>query len=306
MVKQKLGLRPLTSNHKLQTSNHKPRTPYHGSVLTEAWVEYLTGPLGIAFAFAAGVISFLSPCVLPLVPAYVAHLTGVASDPEAVAGRRETMSHALAFVSGFGVVFTVIGASVGLFGSLIADQMPTLEKVAGIFLIVLGLNLMGVIKIPWLYRTFTIGSGTSGGGGGGGTLVYAGAGAGGGTTTLTVQSTPLSYARSFGFGSSFAIAWTPCIGPVLGAILTLAAASSTVYTGAYLLLAYSAGLAVPFLIAGFAVGSVTAGLKRFGRFLPMLELTAGAIVVLIGVLVFLNEFTSLNQYFNLIPELNAV
>jgi len=274
-------------------------------VITEGWVEYLTGPFGIAFAFAAGVISFLSPCVLPLVPAYVAHLTGVASDPEAVSSRRETMSHALAFVSGFGVVFTVIGASVGLAGGLIADQMPTLEKIAGVFLIVLGLNLMGVIKIPWLYRTFTIGSGTSGGRGG--TLAYAGAGAGGGTTTLvTVQSTALSYARSFGFGSSFAIAWTPCIGPVLGAILALAAASSTVYQGAYLLLAYSAGLAVPFLIAGFAIGSVTAGLKRFGPYLPVLELVAGAIVVLIGVLVFLNEFTSLNQYFNLIPELNSV
>jgi cytochrome c-type biogenesis protein len=274
-------------------------------VLTEGWVEYLTGPFGIAFAFAAGVISFLSPCVLPLVPAYIAHLTGVASDPEAASGRRETMSHALAFVSGFGVVFTVIGASVGLAGGLIADQMPTLEKIAGVFLIVLGLNLMGVIKIPWLYRTFTIGSGTSGGRGG--SLAYAGAGAGGGTTTLvTVHSTALSYARSFGFGSSFAIAWTPCIGPVLGAILALAAASSTVHQGAYLLLAYSAGLAVPFLIAGFAIGSVTAGLKRFGRYLPILELTAGAIVVLIGVLVFLNEFTSLNQYFNLIPELNSV
>src|SRR5688572_33031495 len=120
------------------------------------------------------------------------------------------MSHALAFVSGFGVVFTVIGASVGLAGGLIADEMPTLEKIAGVFLIVLGLNLMGVIKIPWLYRTFTIGSGTSAGRGGG-TLAYAAAGAGGGTTTLvTVQSTALSYARSFGFGSSFAIAWTPC------------------------------------------------------------------------------------------------
>jgi cytochrome c-type biogenesis protein len=272
-------------------------------MLTEGWADYLTGPFGIAFAFAAGVISFLSPCVLPLVPAYVAHLTGVASDPDAVAGRRETMSHALAFVLGFGVVFTVIGASVGLVGNLIADQMPTLEKIAGVFLIVLGLNLMGVIKVPWLYRTYTIGSGTSGGGG---TLAYAAAGAGGGTAIFTMQSTALSYARSFGFGSSFAIAWTPCIGPVLGAILTLAAASSTVYQGAYLLLAYSAGLAVPFLIAGFAIGSVTAALKRFGPFLPVLELIAGAIVVLIGVLVFLNEFTSLNQYFDLIPELNAV
>jgi cytochrome c-type biogenesis protein len=277
-------------------------------VLTEGWVDYLTGPFGIAFAFAAGVISFLSPCVLPLVPAYLAHLTGVTTDPEATASRRETMSHATAFVSGFGIVFTVIGASAGLVGGLIVDQMPTLEKIAGVFLIVLGLNLMGVIRIPWLYRTFAVGSGTSGGGA---TLAYAGAGAGGGTATVataavTARSTLLSYSRSFGFGASFAIAWTPCIGPVLGAIILLASQSGTVHQGAYLLLAYSAGLAVPFLIAGFAIGSVTAGLRRYGRFLPVLEVTAGAVVVLVGILIFLNEFTSLNQYFNLIPELNTV
>jgi cytochrome c-type biogenesis protein len=275
-------------------------------MLTEGWVDYLTGPFGIVFAFMAGVLSFLSPCVLPLVPAYIAHLTGVTSAADAPAGRRETMSHALAFVLGFGVVFTVIGASVGLAGGLIADRMPALEKIAGVFLIVLGLNLMGVIKIPWLYRTYALGVDSSVGGG---TLALAGAGAGGGTTTApvyAVRSTTLSYARSFGFGSSFAIAWTPCIGPVLGAILALAGASSTVHEGAYLLLAYSAGLAVPFLVAGFAVGSVTGGLRRYGRFLPFLEVGAGAIVTLVGMLIFLNEFTSLNQYFNFIPELNGV
>jgi cytochrome c-type biogenesis protein len=273
-------------------------------VFTEGWVSYLTGPFGIAFAFAAGFVSFLSPCVLPLVPAYIAHLTGVTSDADAASGRRETLTHALAFVGGFGVVFTVLGASVGLVGSLVSDEIPTLEKVAGVFLIVLGLNLMGVIKIPWLYRTYQLGSGTSGGG----SMAFAGAGAGGGTATMTVatQSTALSYARSFGFGSSFAVAWTPCIGPVLGAILTLAAASSTVYQGAYLLLAYSAGLAVPFLAAGFAVGAISAGLRRYGRLLPVLEVVAGAVVVLVGVLIFLNEFTSLNQYFDLIPQLNSV
>jgi cytochrome c-type biogenesis protein len=279
-------------------------------VLTEGWVEFLTGPFGIVFAFMAGVISFLSPCVLPLVPAYIAHLTGVTSAPEAAAGRRETMSHAAAFVCGFGVIFTVLGASVGLAGGLIADHMSTLEKVAGVFLIVLGLNLMGVIKIPWLYRTYTIGSGTSPRQDEA-SLSFAGAGPAGSVATasgaaVAVRSTALSYGRSFGFGSSFAIAWTPCIGPVLGSILTLAAASSTVATGTYLLLAYSAGLALPFLITGFAIGSVTQAIKRFSRFLPALEVTTGALVLLIGVLVFLNEFTTLNQYFNLFPELEAV
>jgi cytochrome c biogenesis protein CcdA len=168
---------------------------------------------------------------------------------------------------------------------------------------------MGVLKIPWLYRTYQLG--TSSGGGSGGTLALAGAGASGRTATMTrattVQGvTGLSYARSFGFGSAFAVAWTPCIGPVLGAILTLAAASSTVYQGAYLLLAYSAGLAVPFLVAGFALTTVTATLRRFHRFLPALEMAMGTAVVLVGVLVFLDQFTSLNQYFNFFEELNAV
>jgi cytochrome c-type biogenesis protein len=272
-------------------------------VLTEGWVDYLTGPTGFLFAFAAGVISFLSPCVLPLVPAYIAHLTGVSAAPEAAPGRRETMSHALAFVTGFGVIFTVIGASVGLAGSLITDVMPTFEKIAGVFLIVLGLNLMGVIRIPWLYRTYQIGGSEPPQP----ALVLAGGGAGsGGVTALAIQSTALSYSRSFGFGSAFAVAWTPCIGPVLGTILTLAAASATVDQGAYLLLAYSVGLAVPFLITGFALSTVTSGLRRFHRFMPALEVTTGAFVFLIGVLVFLNQLTSLNQYFDFIPELYGV
>jgi cytochrome c-type biogenesis protein len=274
-------------------------------VITEGWAEHLTGPFGIVFALAAGVISFLSPCVLPLVPAYIAHLTGVSSDPDATASRRETLSHATAFVLGFGVVFTVLGASVGIIGSVLWDEVPLLRQIAGVFLIVLGLNLMGVIRIPWLYRTYQLGAATASQP----RLVYAGATAGGGggaPGAVATQSTALSYARSFGFGGAFAVAWTPCIGPVLGSILALAASSSTVHQGAYLLLAYSAGLALPFLVTAFALSTVTAGLKRIGRFLPALEIATGAIVVAVGILIFLNEFTSLNQYFDFISELNAV
>jgi cytochrome c-type biogenesis protein len=273
-------------------------------VLTEGWVEYLTGPFGIAFAFAAGVISFLSPCVLPLVPAYIAHLTGVASDPTATAGRRETVTHALAFVAGFGAIFTFLGISVALVGGAVRDELPTLSKIAGVFLVILGLNLMGVIRLPWLYRTYTLGGGASASQP---ALAMAGAAGGGSVgTAVAVQSTALSYARSAGFGASFAVAWTPCIGPVLTAVLALASTTSTAWQGGYLLLAYSAGLGVPFLVTGFALGTVTKTLRRFHRFLPALEVTTGALIVVVGILVFLNEFTSLNQYFNLIPELNAV
>ena len=134
--------------------------------MTEGWVEYLTGPWGLPFAFAAGILSFLSPCVLPLVPAYLAHLTGTAATSDAPGDRRQTVTHAAIFVLGFTLVFSFIGASVGLLGALISDdssyavrdQLPLLGRVAGVFLIVMGLNLVGVIKIPWLYRTYSLDS----------------------------------------------------------------------------------------------------------------------------------------------------
>ncbi len=138
--------------------------------MTEGWVDYLTGPYGFAFAFAAGILSFLSPCVLPLVPAYLAHLTGTTATLDAGRSeRRETVTHAATFVLGFTLVFTFIGASVGLLGAVVSadssyavrDQIPLLAKIGGVFLIVMGLNLIGVIKIPFLYRTYTLETATA-------------------------------------------------------------------------------------------------------------------------------------------------
>ncbi len=261
--------------------------------MTEAWVDYLTGPWGIAFAFAAGILSFLSPCVLPIVPAYIAQLTGAAvGNPGATNGRREAVSHALAFVLGFTMVFTSIGASAGLVGSVVSDNLDKLGKVAGVFLIVMGLNLMGVIKLPWLYRTYRLDSRGSAPGYGPGTASVAEFEARG------VRSAVVNYSRSAGLGAAFSIGWTPCIGPVLGAILALAAKSSTVGQGAYLLLAYSLGLGVPFVATGLALGTVTAALRRLGRWMPVVEFTAGVIVVFVGALIFLGEFANVNQYFD--------
>src|ERR1700687_950857 len=138
--------------------------------MTEGWVGYLTGPYGFAFAFPAGILSFLSPCVLPLVPAYLAHLTGTTAtlDP-ARSDRRETVTHAASFVLGFTLVFTCIGASVGLLGAIVSDDssyavrdhISLLAKIGGVFLIIMGMNLIGVIKIPFLYRTYTLESATA-------------------------------------------------------------------------------------------------------------------------------------------------
>ncbi len=291
--------------------------------MTEAWVEYLTGPYGFVFAFAAGVLSFLSPCVLPLVPAYLAHLTGTAStlNPRSRADeRRETVTHAAAFVLGFTVVFTIVGASVGLLGAIVSadssyairDHLPLLGKIGGVFLIIMGLNLIGVIKIPFLYRTYSFETATSS------VPVAVGAGARGGSTTsgsanrgnvalgddARGRAFGLNYAKSFGVGAAFAVGWTPCIGPVLGSILTLSASSASVAKGTYLLLVYSLGLGVPFILTGMAVVPATAFLRRMRGAMPLVEIATGALVIFVGVLIFANELTVFNGYFSDIPGLD--
>ncbi len=278
--------------------------------MTSGWVDYLTGPYGFAFAFAAGILSFLSPCVLPLVPAYLAHLTGTAAtlEPGRV-DRRETVAHAASFVAGFTAVFTFIGASAGLIGALVSqdssyvvrDNTALLAKIGGVFLIVMGLNLIGVIRIPWLYRTYTLETATAGGG------QLAAGGAGGGEVAIGGRGGAwhgLTYAKSAGVGSAFAVGWTPCIGPVLGAILTLSASSSSVAKGAYLLLVYSLGLGVPFIVTGLAVVPVTRFLRSVRGLMPLVEILTGVLVIFVGVLLFLNELTIFNTYFSHIPGLS--
>jgi cytochrome c-type biogenesis protein len=256
------------------------------TMLTESWVDFLGGPWGFALAFAAGTLSFLSPCVLPLVPAYLAHLTGTTGHIEGAAHRRETVVHASFFVFGFTAVFTFLGASIGLFGYAVRANLSTFERIAGLFLIVMGLNLVGVIRIPWLYRTYTLQSSS---------LPHAVPASAGGERGWLNSA---AYLKSFGVGSAFSIGWTPCIGPVLGAILTLAASGSTVAHGAYLLFVYSLGLGLPFLITAFAFVPVTAFLRRIRGALPALEITTGALVIFVGVLAFTHQMTIFNRYFD--------
>jgi cytochrome c-type biogenesis protein len=275
--------------------------------MTEGWVDYLTGPWGFAFAFAAGILSFLSPCVLPLVPAYLAHLTGTTATIDASRSeRRETVTHAAAFVLGFTLVFTFIGASVGLLGALVSDDssyvvrdhLSLLAKIGGVFLIVMGLNLIGIIKIPFLYRTYTLETATSSvpsGGGAGGTMTP-----GGGHSPWI----NLGYLKSVGVGAAFAVGWTPCIGPVLGAILTLSATSASVARGTYLLLVYSLGLGVPFIITGLAVVPITRFLKSIRGLMPIVEITTGVLVIFVGILLFFNELAIFNTYFSDLPFLD--
>ena len=266
--------------------------------MTEGWVDFLNGPWGFAFAFAAGVLSFLSPCVLPLVPAYLAHMTGAAALDGGEPDRRRTVSHAASFVLGFTAVFTTVGASVGLIAALISqdsayairDLIPLLSRIAGVFLIVMGLNLIGVIRIPWLYRSYTLESATSGGtvSVGGGAAAMTMGGGGGGSALQPMAPGGIGYAKSAGVGAAFAVGWTPCIGPVLGTILTLSASSANVTQGAYLLLVYSLGLGVPFILTGLAVGPIMRFLRRYGWLMPVVEITMGVLIIFVGVLIFLD------------------
>lgn len=236
-------------------------------------VEAVTGPFGPLIAILAGLLSFVSPCVLPLVPIYIAHLAGATLAPsgDAAQVRRIAFYQALAFVTGFSLVFILLGASIGLVGYILRDQISWLTRVAGVLLVIFGLQFAGVLKVPWLERSYVL---------------------------PLDQGGTRSYARSAIVGAAFSIGWTPCIGPILGSILTLAATSATVWQGAYLLVFYSIGLGVPFLIVGAALGTATAALKRFYRFTPVIAKVGGLLIAAMGVVIFLDRLTVLNRYFD--------
>ncbi|MBI3972764.1 MAG: sulfite exporter TauE/SafE family protein [Chloroflexi bacterium] len=221
--------------------------------------------LSLLVAFAAGVLSFASPCVLPLVPAYVGHLAGRTLDKEA-GTRVQTLSHAMVFVLGFTAVFVALGASVGLVGYLFQDVMKSLafRVVAGIVLIVMGLHMAGVLRIGLLYRD---------------------------TRIQKRPSRRLGLLASFGIGVIFAAGWTPCIGPILGTILLYAGTQGTVTQGALLLTAYSLGLGVPFLVAGYALDAAIRVIRRLNRYAHAVELTSGGLMVAMGFLVMFNVMT---------------
>jgi cytochrome c-type biogenesis protein len=229
----------------------------------------VTGVAGPLVAFTAGLLSFLSPCVLPLVPVYLLQMAGTATG--AFADRRHTFAHALSFVIGFSVIFILLGLSAGLLSFFLQDNIRTLTRIAGLVLIVFGLHLAGVVRIPWLARTYHVD---------------------------VAGPAKQGYAGSALIGASFSLGWTPCVGPVLGGILTLAAGSGTAVQGALLLACYSAGLGVPFLIAGLLAGQATAVLKRFNRALPLVEIASGALLVVAGILIFTDRFTVFNSTFD--------
>jgi cytochrome c-type biogenesis protein len=226
--------------------------------------------VNVAIAFGAGMLSFLSPCVLPLVPAFLVDMAGEA----ALAGtqRLRTLAHALAFVVGFSTVFTLLWIGVALVGSLAGEMVYWLQRVGGLLLVVLGMQMLGLIHIPFLARELD----------------------------LRLEGNTTGLPRSFLIGLAFGVGFTPCVGPYLGAILTLLL-NESLASGAVLLIAYALGLGVPFLLLAGGIG----GARRVARWLAshirVVNLVGGTLVIVMGLVLVSGQFARLPQLFNFLP-----
>ncbi len=262
--------------------------------------------LTIAIAFGAGLLSFLSPCVLPLVPAYVGQLTAVAvvGRSTGAVSRWLTVRHALAYVTGFGVVFTVLGLTATYVGGALVDYLPALRQIGGIALILLGLNLAGFLRIPSLERSWRpLDAGAAGAlASTTGTMSLASAGPSSAGPGLgerlggRIVGARGGWLASFGLGAIFAVGWTPCIGWILGGILTMAATSGSAAQGGILLLAYTAGLGIPFLVIAAAYDRAPALVRPLVRHGRVVSMVSGLLVALIGVAMFMNWLAFLARY----------
>lgn len=228
--------------------------------------------LSLPIALVAGVVSFLSPCVLPLVPGYISMLSGSSVDELRLTAGPDLLSrvlrNAVAFVIGFSVVFIALGASATEIGAFLSSHRSAFNIAAGVVIIVFGLHLTGILKIPFLYRD----------------------------ARLNTGAPKRGIAGAFVLGFAFAFGWTPCIGPILFGILAMAATKNTVFQGMFLLGIYSSGLAIPFLLTSLGVGQFLKFYGRFKRHLQAVEIGSGLLLILIGVLIALNRFTILSGY----------
>ena len=220
--------------------------------------------IGPAVAFAGGLLSFLSPCVLPLVPSYLGFLSGMTLD-EMGDRRHHAVLHALVFIAGFSLVFIALGAGATALGSSLRFHKLLLARIGGMLIILFGLYTIGILRIGALDRD----------------------------RRVHLDRKPVGFLGSGLVGMAFAAGWTPCIGPILGGILALAGNSTDLRRGMALLAAYSAGLAVPFLIAAFALDAFRTWFQRFRRWMPWVQRVSGLILIGVGVLLVTGEFTRL-------------
>lgn len=236
----------------------------------------------ILAAFGAGLLSFISPCVLPLIPGYLSYVSGLSLDemrgttvPVGASGaaavatapvaatRRQVVLASLAFILGFSLVFVALGASASALGQFLTARLRILSRIAGAVVIIFGLHTMGVLRIEWLYQE----------------------------KRVQTKKQPVGLFGAALVGIAFAFGWTPCLGPILAGILAVAATQDTVGDGVRLLSAYSLGLGVPFLATALAIDRFFAAFAKIRRHYHKIELVSGALLVAIGVLIFTNRFT---------------
>jgi cytochrome c-type biogenesis protein len=225
-----------------------------------------------AVAFLAGLVSFLSPCVFPIVPSYVGFVTGLTldelKDGDRAGARRQAAGHAALFVAGFSLVFLALGASASALGGVLRRSLPLLQQLGGAMIVVFGLYLLGVLKIPALMRE----------------------------RRMQLASKPAGKLGSVMVGVAFGAGWTPCVGPVLASVLLYASFEETMLSGMLLLGAYAVGLGIPFFLSAVALNWFLAGSAGVRRWLLPLERTAGAVLILVGALLFTGHFAALSAF----------
>lgn len=230
--------------------------------------------LSLWVAFAGGLISFASPCVLPLMPGYIGYISGVSAEEAEKFARRTYFAHVMVHTVIFGIGFTSVFVGFGLtatsIGGFLSAHALLFQRAAGVLIILFGLQMTGILKVAWLYRE----------------------------RRFTVRAREAGITRSFLLGMAFAFGWTPCVGPVLGAVLTMAASQDQVATGGVLLFAYSLGMGIPFLLTAAALAFSLGFLDRAGRFLHYLHVGAGVIMLVMGVLLMTGAFARLSLFFN--------
>lgn len=236
--------------------------------------------LNIVVAMAAGLLSFLSPCVLPLLPSYISFIAGVSF--EEVQGkvanprtRRAILVNSLLFILGFSLVFIALGAGATVVGQVLFQRQDLIRKIGGVFIILMGLYVAGWLRIPFLMREWRV----------------------------ELKDRPVGYFGALATGITFAAGWTPCIGPILGSILTLASVSQTAGSGIKMLAAYSLGLAIPFLVSSLLIHRFVVFFDRFKRLIPVVTRLSGLILIVLGLLLVSDYFTTLSQVaFSLTPD----
>jgi len=231
------------------------------------------GNISIGVAFVGGILSFLSPCILPLIPGYISFLSGLSLEElQSGAQRRKIIKKAglvsIFFVIGFSAVFISLGASASFVGKFLSAHLKILTKIAGMLIVILGLHLLGVLNVGWLNVE----------------------------RRLKVKRHSGGLFGAFLIGLAFAFGWTPCIGPILAGILALAATQKTVVKGMFLLTIYSLGLGIPFIITGFSIGIFMRFFERYKRFVRFGEIFAGVLLMTIGALIFFDNLTVILRF----------